>query len=626
MAGAFFACSGTARPPESGDSLSEKEECVMSKKTKETVIEQMDFCVLLGLFKGRGFPASMRGKGCISGTDTKEDEDYLRNGEKILSILRERAETGARVFKQSEFLDALNMDTYRKKGSRNEKLHYVLQAIARRMLRPAVADAADPDDMDAFCRLIPGFGERMKFLEPDGYAAEIYRYITRKEQPEGLNVHIPWDVCSSEAETGYETVMTVGVTRLGEKNGSIYKRRDAQRYIRYVDTGMFFSALVLTVHLRERVLYLTSGMDNPAEHPAYARVMRYLHDCLEHARDSDGNVYVTRRAYERSFVREFLSGQGIRPENTVMADGAGVEVPESVQAADVSDFASLYLVTRDFHTDELPLAIGNLYSQSGRLCSVLLAGVWINICMDVLDILFQEYGEDKNEWELLSGMRREYARSFETKKNIPERILHAMKNSEYNRFFGYVEYDEEVDLALADKVKEQFFAVAEFIGLKKHPEVSLRFRKLGKHRAKGLYYPFLKCLCVDVRHPDSFAHETFHMIDYENGRLSRNASFQSTLELYRKALTDSVGRMDGKESERLKGRGKYNLNYYLNASEAFARCGEIYLTRMCRVDNSVVNPEKTFAYPDEPELNRSIQAYFDMLLGIDSAGCMKEAV
>lgn len=108
------------------------------------------------------------------------------------------------------------------------------------------------------------------------------------------------------------------------------------------------------------------------------------------------------------------------------------------------------------------------------------------------------------------------------------------------------------------------------------------------------------------------------MIDYENGKLSRNASFHKTLTLYREALTDTVNNMGVEESKSLKGRGKYNLSYYMNASEVFACCGEIYLTRICGVNNSIVKSDKTFAYPDTPELNQSIQEYFSVFPSIDS--------
>lgn len=564
--------------------------------------------------------------------DAGGNDDYLWNGEKILSILREREKNKPLTFKQSEFLDAINPDTYRKKDAKDKK-KYVLQTIAQKVIRPAIADVSGPEDLGAFKELLPGFAEQMTFSVLDDDTMGGYHQVTGEYNAIGLSVNILWDTSSKEAERPRETVMTVGKTRLTGKNGSLYVSGETKRVACFVDTGIYFAAAALIVHLRERILDIIEGMEDFTEHPVYVKVMSYLYDRLERATDLYGNVYITKRAYERPFVHKFLRENDVPKKKTFIADETDIEIFKSVRVADIDDFTPLYLVTRDFPVSELPIGSLSLfrfpagrmemddikpYTKGNWYYRVLNVGIQSDICMDILGAILQEYIEDKNEWEMLKRMKREYAKSFETKKNIPGHIADAMKESKYNTYFGFVEYDEDVDLALVEKVKDQFFAVAEFIGLKEHKEVSLRFRKLYNHHANGLYYPVLKCLCVDVRHQDSFAHELFHMIDYENGKLSRNASFHKTLTLYREALTDTVNNMGVEESKSLKGRGKYNLSYYMNASEVFACCGEIYLTRICGVNNSIVKSDKTFAYPDTPELNQSIQEYFSVFPSIDS--------
>lgn len=264
---------------------------------------------------------------------------------------------------------------------------------------------------------------------------------------------------------------------------------------------------------------------------------------------------------------------------------------------------------------ELSLKVRHFRTGKKTWSSFFSVGISTYALVDVIDKVFAEYLEDKRDYEIAKGMVSEYARSFETKHNIPLKVQKAMSESPFNEYFGYVEYDEDVDLALMDQIYKEFAAVAQFIGLKKHDDVSLRFRKLGNHKATGLYYFVLKCLCVDIRCPSSFAHEMMHMVDYENGKLSRSYGFEKTLELYRSSLEAELEK-DQLTRKLLEGKGKFNKEYYLQSSECFARCGEIYLVRICGIDNSIVKPdEKTsgFAYPRNEKLEESIKEYFDAL-------------
>lgn len=78
-------------------------------------------------------------------------------------------------------------------------------------------------------------------------------------------------------------------------------------------------------------------------------------------------------------------------------------------------------------------------------------------------------------------------------------------------------YDgREFDYNLFRKVEEDFEEICN-----KLPHASaqpeLKFRKLGKHKATGLYAPFLNILAVDVRNTESFIHEYGHYLDYKHG-------------------------------------------------------------------------------------------------------------
>lgn len=74
---------------------------------------------------------------------------------------------------------------------------------------------------------------------------------------------------------------------------------------------------------------------------------------------------------------------------------------------------------------------------------------------------------------------------------------------------------KEFDHNLFRKVEEDFEEICN-----KLPHASaqpeLKFRKLGKHKATGLYAPFLNILAVDVRNTESFIHEYGHYLDYKH--------------------------------------------------------------------------------------------------------------
>ena len=58
------------------------------------------------------------------------------------------------------------------------------------------------------------------------------------------------------------------------------------------------------------------------------------------------------------------------------------------------------------------------------------------------DLNIEEEYDAKEELKLDS----DYARSYETKKNIPQKVLDKMRTTKFKKHFGYVEFDELVDL------------------------------------------------------------------------------------------------------------------------------------------------------------------------------------
>ena len=233
----------------------------------------------------------------------------------------------------------------------------------------------------------------------------------------------------------------------------------------------------------------------------------------------------------------------------------------------------------------------------------------------ILTFMRKEYLQRKEESKMEKNLSGEYVRSYQTKRNIPEKYLKAMRQSGFNDYFGYVEIDEDCDLSLMPDLYREYRALCEVVGIPSYKDASLRFRKLGNHHASGLYYPTLACLCVDIRSPHSMAHEVGHMIDYHCDHISEKRDFMDVFDRYQYLLKKYVDEKASKtEKAQLLGSGKYNISYYQQSTEVFARCFEMYLVRTMKVDNSLCRPETGFAYPEDDMLDRLSREFFDALL------------
>lgn len=229
-------------------------------------------------------------------------------------------------------------------------------------------------------------------------------------------------------------------------------------------------------------------------------------------------------------------------------------------------------------------------------------------------ISFRYYAEKFNQVERQRA-EKEYSLSFETKRNIPKKTVEAMSKSKFNDYFGFVEFDELTDLKKIVEIENEFksFINAIFGEIKETREIALRFRRLGHHKASGLYYPTKRCICVDIGNPNSFVHEYGHMIDYEFGEItySESNSFRGLFFLYCSLFEENI--KDKKDML----KGKYNVKYYETPTEVFARCFEIYVHRIIGMDNSIIDDCTGFAYPDDPGLNKMIKGYFQEILNAE---------
>lgn len=236
------------------------------------------------------------------------------------------------------------------------------------------------------------------------------------------------------------------------------------------------------------------------------------------------------------------------------------------------------------------------------------AWYWDDWMFKLFFVIFAHRHEALAQWREYKESVSEYAKSYMNKARLPQKTVQAMQASLLNDYFGFVEYDEDVDLEKAAEVEKMFLAVRETY-LKKFDvsKNAVRFRKLGNHNATGLYYPGVRCLCVDYRHPSSFMHEFGHLIDYECGGLSIKDGFYHVKRLYREWLAKYEGCFNKKS--------KYNIQYYLMPTEIFARSFEIYCHKELKIKNDLLPDEfEKAVYPADEQYIREVTAYFNSLL------------
>lgn len=237
--------------------------------------------------------------------------------------------------------------------------------------------------------------------------------------------------------------------------------------------------------------------------------------------------------------------------------------------------------------------------------------------------------EEKKRRSYLKELASSAARVYETKKNISEKYIREMKRSRFNEMFGYVEFDTDCELKLIAEIEKEFLGFCQeyfskSFGDRSFTDHAIRFRKLGRHHAWGLYFPTLQCLCVDIRHPGSFIHEFLHMIDFTSENpgsgyrtLSERHSFYEIRTRYEACLRKFIAEeKTNPAAAQLTGNTKYNLDYYLEPTEIFARCGEIFFRRILNVNSSLLNECHDFCYPTDQKLEEAITRYYQELLQV----------
>lgn len=343
-------------------------------------------------------------------------------------------------------------------------------------------------------------------------------------------------------------------------------------------------------------------------------------------------------------LRDYLDIETeIKKEYNSMLEGAINEIQSSqmhgsIKGTAVCNFTGidiLYSLKQFLKISYVPLECTNLNSKilDGTInrfrlvrryqmtrdvnCKDLISPIFIEILKDYYkNIKCTEY-----EIERERVMKSDYAASYQDKKTTNKKYLEAAEGSILTKYFTKIEIDTDVDLKLFKEYERQIAYFYELFGIEINGLV-LRLRKLGKHKAAGLFFPHANCLCVDIKNPSSFVHEFFHAIDYNKGseyvRCHSYGGFKHIHRLYTKRLDEAVRKMDSGNplKVRLFGNSKYNIDYYKDPYEVFARCGEIYFHELYgdkySISNELLN-ESIFYPVNDDEMVGEIKMFFDNL-------------
>lgn len=280
----------------------------------------------------------------------------------------------------------------------------------------------------------------------------------------------------------------------------------------------------------------------------------------------------------------------------------------------------------DYIKGDLPFTFKTTYSMYCNSKTewnfTYLSSITRSVVLLFLKEMFKVNKELENEVKREKDISDDYAKSYETKKNIPLKVQKKMKKNHFLKWFEEVEFDELCDLEKVTHIEKEFLRFAEYINLPLRKDHSLRFRRLGNHKASGLYFPSQKAVCVDIRSTDSMIHELLHMIDYttlQNQSLSSLMNFRSIVDKYCDITDREVNNLpdDSAIKKQWNSKSKYNKDYFQCSPEIFARCGEIYIQKILGIENSLVDikAHESLYYPSDEEFLNMIEHYFKGVFG-----------
>ena len=568
----------------------------------------------------------------LDGDFAKEPEeslfDYLQKEQIIFSMLREKKKKEL-VFNEDIFFETLSSAAMKKHPEPGARYEYVKKVVTRDIIVPMLNEIKKKVESSGVGSIID-FGELGAIV---GEGAEIRSLFSDEIQMlEAVSLRcgiwnpVGIEICSPSGEmytlllngTLKKTYREGGRVFRSNRKGRVYYHRDAVSL-----AGLWIKKKVSEL-FRKHIEELTEEeLEDDSVYQSFLSDARRMivgrlkcGEDMIYLRSSEGEYGLPKGIRDRELVPRILDEFGERYCIVPDSEPSGSELgKKTVDGFDMAYMYGLYaaadpdMTFSDFNEDGTRVFSWStaVYAQESEV-------------KNLLSVIYDAYTVKKervNEFRAKENVDR--ADVYQTKKNIPRVYLKAMEESRFNDAFGFVEIDADCDLGLMPELEKEFRALRQpgLLGNQECRSVAIRFRKLHRYRADGLYWPNLQCLCVDVRNPSTFTHEFFHMVDYERGHLSEGFRFLQIRAAYEQILRRDMKKLPKGQREKLEGTSKYNLNYYLTPTEVFARCGEIYMTRIRSVNNSLCRPEDGFAYPPKEgneALYELIGEYYDKLL------------
>lgn len=482
--------------------------------------------------------------------------------ESIGSLVREVA----RKARKREFLDYL-------KGKDFSKISVfkATKSVASKILKKCEVSESCDIYMEPIKSLIaPFLWDQFKIDIPTDEEDELCRYVTKCKSCIAIQID----------DDRYVGPLDKPLSERKDLRSYRFKRRGAS-YVSLIDLPRFFSKLLIVSEIDK---YYEERIKNLNSSELEENVVYKTADDLVTTYYKEPKIL---KDYLTVELLDYLESKGLNPVQSKEARGTVSVI-----------YYPAYMYFGGHLKELIKVSFGDCISGSES---------------KIFEALVREYDVEKTREEYLRNLSSDYALSFQDKKNIPAKYSDAAASSFFRKVFGYVEYDESTDIEKLTQLQNEFMAIMNYFGNPCLDQYSIRFRKLGHHKASGLYYPTMNCLCVDIRTPSSFTHEFFHLMDFKNGELSLKSHFLAVRNMYEKCLRDLIKSLNDGDSIKkvLTGNTKYNLKYYLEPTEIFARAGELYMLEFVGIRNSLNDYVTSFAYPRNEDFLMEVKKYFD---------------
>ncbi len=221
-----------------------------------------------------------------------------------------------------------------------------------------------------------------------------------------------------------------------------------------------------------------------------------------------------------------------------------------------------------------------------------------------------------------------YARAFETKKHINLSHQRRMKNNAFLNRYASVELDNDVDLDEFTKLEREFRELCNKVFVP-YSDGSFRIKKLGRHRAAGIYFSHANATIFDLDSPDAFIHEMAHQMDFtlvKGSMLSESLAFRPIIDKYKEVVLNKIEQLPNDNPFLVQWRGstKYNKSYYFQSTEIFARSYELYIHHKKIETSFIKSSYNGYEYSNDEQYIKLVTKYFDNLLSMFGASQPKE--